>query len=294
MKKMIIASSILASLTLPQAFASVMATRIVDVGDIEEGEKDVMVLAQEEGRVLWISAKDTDLINALKEARDNDLVVNFDFSFLTGKINGVQLLEDDSVDDHEGAEKLEDKNAREGFSGTLMSSIDASQSLFNKLDGRTKRRSQCYNRAHGWSYDMWSQSRVNSMKVFIFFTQRYIRAVKYKWWFHVAPYVITQTEEGAIETVMDRTFTRGPTPMRKWTDQFMETKAFCPEVTKYSDYRNNQNTQDCYLIKTSMYYKSPRDIELLETTGRSLTNWDLRGVAASRKEAFRNWRDYNP
>jgi hypothetical protein len=43
-----------------------------------------------------------------------------------------------------------------------------------------------------------------------------------------------------------------------------------------------------------MYFRSPSDIERLETEGRNLVEFDLAGVRDARREAFRNWRDYNP
>ncbi len=289
MKSVLIGLSLLTSLS---AFSAEITTTIVEVGAVEAGDKEVMVFAQSEGRVLWVDAKDTALLDALKIARERNLLVNIDFREFNGHVKGVELLETAQPEVSTG-ESFE-KNTLANFTPSFIESLESSQSVFNRMDGRTKWKSQCYNRAHGWAYDMYTQSRINSMKVFIFFTQRYIKAEKYKWWFHVAPYVMTQMEGASVETVLDRTFTRGPLKMKDWTDNFMNRKQNCPVVTRYSDYRQNQWAQDCYLIKTSMYYRSPADIERNETEGRHLTAWDLRGVADARKEAFKNWRDYNP
>lgn len=289
MKKFVLGLSLLTSLS---AFSAELATTIVEVGAIESGEKEVMVFAQAEGRVLWVDASDTSLLEALKTAKEKNLLVNINFRDFSGKIRGVELLETAMPEINSG-ESFE-KNALANFQPSLIDSVAISQSVFNRLDGSTKWRSQCYNRAHGWAYDMWAHSRVSSMKVFIFFTQRYIKAEKYKWWFHVAPYVLTNMEGASVETVLDRTFTRGPLKMKDWSDNFMKSKQNCPVVTRYTEYRNNQFSQDCYLIKTNMYYVSPRDIERNETEGRHLTDWDLQAVARARKQAFKNWRDYNP
>lgn len=289
MKKIVFGLTLLASLN---ALAAEITTTIVEVGSVEAGDKQVMVFAQTEGRVLWVDAHDSILIEALKIAKEKNLLVNVNFRDFTGTIKGVELLER-AMPEINSEESLE-KNTLANFEPSVIDSLASSQTVFNRLDGKTKWRSQCYNRAHGWAYDMWTQSRVNSMKVFIFFTQRYIKAEKYKWWFHVAPYVLTNMEGASVETVLDRTFTRGPLKMKDWSDKFMKSNQNCPVVTRYSDYRNNQFTQDCYLIKTSMYYRSPSDIERNEREGRHLTGWDLGGVADARKQAFKNWRDYNP
>jgi hypothetical protein len=43
-----------------------------------------------------------------------------------------------------------------------------------------------------------------------------------------------------------------------------------------------------------MYYRTPKDLELLETQGRQELTWNLNEVREAREEAFRNHRDYNP
>jgi hypothetical protein len=270
--------------------AAELKTRLVNVATPEISDKEVMIFAENEGRVLWADAKDEVMLNALREAQKEGLNVTLRFDNESGKILGAELLEVAVL-----ADSLESKSEEKSFyTPTVMNSLADAQALFNRQDRNTKRWSQCFNRAHGWSYDMWRMAGVNSMKVFIFFTQRYIKAYRYKWWFHVAPFVVVQTTSGAVEHVMDVSFSKGPMQMRPWTDMFMENNAACPTVERYSQYRQNQATQDCYLIKTSMYYRSPSDLELLETQGRQELNWNLNEVREAREEAFRNHRDYNP
>lgn len=270
--------------------AAELKTRLVNVADPSMSDKEVMVFAENEGRVLWADASDAVLLNALKVAQKEGLNVALRFDNESGKIRGAELLEVAALE-----ETLEAKSDEKSFyTPSVMNSVSEAQALFNRQDRNTKRWSQCFNRAHGWSYDMWSNAGVNSMKVFIFFTQRYIKAYRYKWWFHVAPYVVVQTSSGPVEHVMDVSFSKGPMQVRPWTDMFMENNSACPKVERYSQYRQNQWTQDCYLIKTSMYYRTPTDIELLETQGRQELSWNLNEVREAREEAFRNHRDYNP
>lgn len=138
--------------------------------------------------------------------------------------------------------------------------------------------SQCYNRAHVWVYEAKNNYSLNAMKVFMFYTRKYIRQYNFEWWFHVAPFTYIQEGESTVEKVLDPRFTRGPLVMKSWTDIFMRNKVTCPAITKYSQYANNQEAEYCYLYKASMYYVQPLDLENLENTGRTKTafyNWEV-------------------
>ena len=288
MKKMLIASLALV-LAAPAVFAAELTTRLVDVGQPQAGETEVPVMAEGEGRVLWVDARDTALLAALTSAQLADRTVRIDFNEADGRLNGVVLL--DVVADVE--ETGEFGYEKENFNPSVLN-LASAQSIFDAMDGRTKRNSQCFNRAHGWAYDMKTRYNVDSMKIFIFFTSRYIREYRYKWWFHVAPMVLVADNNMSVEHVMDVSFTNGPTLMRNWTDYFMQNNAACPSVNTYSEYRLNQQAQHCYLIRANMFYRSPRDLELLETQGRQEVGWNMSELAEARRQAFKNWRNYNP
>jgi hypothetical protein len=136
--------------------------------------------------------------------------------------------------------------------------------LFSTMRTDTRRKSQCYNRAHVWTYEMSMKtingSRLDLGKTFLFFTRSYIRQYRYKWWFHVSPYINANSEL----RVMDREYTRGPLPLQQWTDIFMHNDAKCKIVEYYADYHNNQEVESCYIIKSSMYYWQPWQVEGLE------------------------------
>ncbi len=286
MKNLVLGLSLLFALS---AQAGEFNTRLIEVEIPLNGEAKAMVLAQEEGRVLWADAQDSALLAALKEAQleGHNVLINFDEE--SGEIFAAALAEETQVEDT----FVSEKSLNNLFVPSVLPLTNA-QSLFDRMDSNTKRRSQCYNRAHGWAYDMWRLAGVNSMKVFIFFTARYIKEHDYKWWFHVAPFVMVQNNQMSSEAVMDVSFTNGPTAVQAWTDHFMPNGTVCPTVEKYSDYRQNQWVKDCYLIKANMYYRSPRDLELLETEGRQELGWNEAEVREARKQAFRNWEDYNP
>lgn len=288
MKKMLIGAFALVILS-PGLMAAELTTRLVQVGTVQPGDREVPVMAEGEGRVLWVDARDTALLTALTSALNNERTVRVDFNEATGTLRGAELL-DVVLDDVESSEIGFEK---ENFLPTVLEATSA-QAIFNSMDNRTKRDSQCFNRAHGWAYDMKMRYGVDSMKIFIFFTSRYIREYRYKWWFHVAPMVLVAQNNMSVEHVMDRSFTKGPTLVRNWTNYFMQNDWACPSVNTYSEYRQNQQSNYCYLIRANMFYRSPRDLEQLESIGRQELGWNTAELSEARRQAFKNWRDYNP
>lgn len=269
-------------------WASSLTTRVLEVIPTQSGI-ETMVLAEDEGRVIWVDSRDEGLVNALEHAKKNQNHLRLDFNEESGDLLGVELLETSRPELTASA-----LIGQESYNATVMASKAEAQVVFDDLDRNIKRWAQCFNRAHVWSFDMWRKKDVYSMKMFLFFTRRFIEENRYKWWFHVAPYVLANTDQGIQEKIMDASFTQGPTDLKVWTDYFMNvTKPVCPRVTWYSEFRDNQMTQDCYLISANMYYRSPRDLELLETKGRQELGWSHDEVREARKQAFKNWRDFD-
>jgi hypothetical protein len=146
-------------------------------------------------------------------------------------------------------------------------SLSTATNVFQKMRRDYQNQSQCYNRAHVWTYEEYRRSALKSNKLFLFFTSRYIRKYNYHWWFHVTPMVYVGGTSQVNWMTLDRRYTSGPLTTRTWTNVFMYNDAFCPVVYKYSSYRNHQQEQYCYLIPTSMYFWQPWEIERQERTG---------------------------
>lgn len=167
----------------------------------------------------------------------------------------------------------------------LQSKEDATLIFKDMLNDGDKRRSECFKRAHMWSYDMWSKMGVFSQKIFIFYTQRYFWLEEFDWWFHVAPMVIA----GGEELVLDGTFTEKPMPVKEWYDFFMKTdKITCPEVSNYQDYEKSHWNKLCVVMKVPMYYLSPLDIENRDKRGELKNHWVLPELQDARR-SFKNW-----
>lgn len=109
------------------------------------------------------------------------------------------------------------------------------------------------------------------MKVFLFFTESYIRRYRFNWWFHVTPATFVSNLKSP--RTLDRRYTTGPRQTKTWSDIFIRSKRTCKEVEKFDDFWLNQQKEDCYHIHASMYYVIPRDLEKRDLSGLEKTEF---------------------
>lgn len=176
-------------------------------------------------------------------------------------------------------------NFTELYVPTVIESMDLARTYFHEAKYVNKE-SQCFNRAHIWSYEWFNKHGINSNKTWLFFTRRYIRKFKFEWWFHVSPSVTILENGIKKEKIMDVKYGRSPLNLKMWTDIFMRDDANCPKVETYSDYANFPESGSCYTMRTSMFYYQPVDIESKETWGTAKTNWYDIEVKQAYLEAF--------
>lgn len=260
------------------------------IHDVERGSGEEESLVElEQGRVLWVRGAQKDLIVTLEKLAGTRELVRLDVEETTNTIRALSLLETP-------AEKTTTVElAGPAGEPTVFATWSEALAAFRTMDSRTKADSQCYNRAHGWAYDLWRTQNVETQKLFLFFTRKYIRAYRYKWWFHNTPMTLVAQGPGApVEYTLDRRFTRSPLKVKTWTNIFMRNDAQCASVEFYSEYRQNQNAQWCYLMRSSQYYRTPSDLMLLERNGRQETKWVPAEIRRARKQAFIYWRNYDP
>lgn len=252
----------------PKTVLEKYETRVVKVAAAANAEESSLVFLEAEGRVLRLDATQISIFEQLKAAAQSGDVVKVkvrdmgtvDFvSSVDTKPMSARLLERMGQSSETSISSFDDL-LPQLYEPTDVGSLERANSIFYSLDRSMKKRSQCYQRAHLWAYSMWRGQSIKSQKVFMFYTQRYIRNYKFKWWFHVSPFVVANK----VEYVVDRTFTGEALTMKEWTDVFMENHASCPSIEKYSDYENHQQSQDCYLFKVPMYYYQPVNLEALE------------------------------
>lgn len=168
---------------------------------------------------------------------------------------------------------------------SIVSETEA-QDVFQSMNPNYRRRSQCFNRAHVWTYETFQSKGIHLMKVFMFFTSKYIREYRYRWWFHVSPFAIVETNGEKRESILDHTFMNGPVGPKEWSDHFIEPRTPCPTVNRYSDYSNHQYDHYCYFMKVPMYFWQPRHLEALEAGTPAPESFVRDEVLAAYSQAF--------
>lgn len=275
--------------------AATMTTKIHDIIKPLKGESKYLIFATS-GDVFELDANNKEAVEAAYYSLEQNLIIDIDLVDISlNKILGVReniskinMLNEELEYSAESFVETEIPTPLDDYKLTTICNMDDASKLFKSQRSKTRRRSQCYNRAHAWTYEL-SKRGVHSGKVWLFFTKRYIKEFKYKWWFHVAPYV--QVKDAAEDTVMDREFTRRPTPLTKWKNIFMKNNAPCPTVKYYSDYRDNfwNGSKYCYFIKSSMYYWQPFNIENLEKGEPQKNSWNIDELEQAFRNSIRGW-----
>lgn len=234
----------------------------------------------ENGRVVFVEYKDQTLLKTFKESKKHDDLLEIELDENNSFISAESIREDDERSDNEA------DVTRASFAPTVVEGYSKALSLFRRMRRDYQNASQCYNRAHIWQYEEHKSTGVESQKTFLFFTNRYIRNYRYKWWFHVSPMLLVRENGRVVERIIDRRYTSGPRYVKTWTDIFIATRRTCPVVQRYSQYSRNQESQDCYLMKVSQYFWQPRDIVTRDNTGRVKTDWIQSEINHAYWEAF--------
>jgi hypothetical protein len=198
-------------------------------------------------------------------------------------INNKMLLDvGDEVETSAPSYSLEESK----YVPSLLNSESEASTILESFRSKARRWSQCYNRAHVWAFEEFNRRGTKLNKTFIFFTNRYIREYRYKWWFHVAPSTVVEAGEEKKELVLDWSYFDEPQDLDDWAKFFVHSGNTCPRVRKFSDYDNHQEEADCYLIKTSMYFWQPLDIENFEKTGVEKTQFISEEVSRAYRQGF--------
>jgi hypothetical protein len=280
-----------------QAFASIQ-TNIIS---IEEGRNrsTVDVLVSWNGRVFEASKNNQRILNLLEEAKDSGLEVSLEvesgaqFDILNKKemITNVTLHSFDKNNDDLFGEAIGDHPMID-YEPTVVDSVETAGTIFKSLNTKTKRFSQCYNRAHIWSKSMWDNYKIKSMKIFIFYTKKFRTEVSDKWWYHVAPMINVAGEK----FVMDREFTKVPKTADQWEEIFtgkMNTPGYrCLKMDNIDTYfeENNYNNEFCNIQYASMYHWGQNDLKKAAAKGVVQTNWKNWKLRSASKEAFKKWK----
>jgi hypothetical protein len=262
-------------LSLASAFGARLTSRIHSL-DVARKVGDSHLVMLENGSVVFLKYEDKKNLRRFKTY----LKKNESLDIKVDAANNVLAVETLSSPEIQG--QGPEFSFPQTYEPSVLGPSEATE-IFRRMRRDYQNDSQCYNRAHIWTWEEFRKSGLRSRKHFLFFTRRYIRNYRYKWWFHVSPSVLVQ---GLGDRILDRRYTGGPRSLNSWTSIFIASRRSCPVVNNYFDYRNNQESQDCYLIPVSMYFWQPRDIERRDLTGFVKTSYIQREVNYAYWEAF--------
>ncbi len=263
------------------------STQIHDIDFGDKQDEDILIFLNN-GHVTKIPKWDATLLQEVSEARDQK-------SFLDIGINTERFIQD--IEEKETPEEVSDEvygsYEKNNYVPTIIPSLAEAKKVFRSARYYSKD-SQCFNRAHIWSFEWWKKSKINSNKILIYFSRNYIRRYNFEWWFHIAPYVHVNENGETLERVMDVKYTSGPLKFRNWSNIFMRNDAVCPVITKYSDYADFPYHGDCFIQRTNMYTYQPADLQMNEAFGYNKTQWIPREVNGAYLEAFDETVDITP
>jgi hypothetical protein len=249
----------------------------IDYGNFRENP----ILFLHNGRVLEIKSQEKRFLKDLIRAQKNKSILSINLSSQNTLLD-FKISENNLSDLNENHLHLDDRT----YSPTILHDIDQARNYFTQGRRDFNQDSQCYNRAHVWAYDWRSKNNLYTSKVWLFFTQKFIRKYKFEWWFHVAPMAHVVINNEVKQRVMDIKYSNGPLPLNDWTRIFLRNNADCPVVDKYSDYANYSESGSCFVMKSSMYQYQPIDLENEELTGISKKRWIETEVKESYLNAF--------
>jgi hypothetical protein len=172
------------------------------------------------------------------------------------------------------------------YSPSILQSFEEAVRLLQETRSDYDEKSQCYNRAHVWAYEWRTEKNIFSSKVWLFFTPQYIRKYKFNWWFHVAPSVHVINKNAVKERIMDRKYAKSPLKLKEWTDIFMRDQSHCPVVDQYSHHADYPESGSCFVMKSSMYYYRPLDLEEIELKGKIKERWEAPEVIDAYLDGF--------
>mgnify|MGYP001584775013 CR=1 FL=1 len=245
--------------------SEVLRTRIHAVQPGVNEQAPLQVLATQDGRVYDVASSDTALVESLRKAVSEQIVVDL---HLAEEVRVQEVTEVPSAELAQYSDELLEAQMAEvekllfpipdWYQPTILASRAKVDELFQSMNRRTANHSQCFQRANYWTFNMYLNQGVKAMKVFLFFSNAYRAldpdepddyrhlgispardgAPDHRWWFHVAPvvYVQEEGEPSPTEFVLDPGFSviRSPLLMKDWTDVFVDTHKACPVIGNYS------------------------------------------------------------
>lgn len=262
---------------------SVLAARFYSsVHSIDYGRADEDHLIRfDNGRVSFLRPDKDKLLTMIELNSRNQTILKI-------KTNHKNQILNIVITDDKNHEEVDGQLSSAPYRPAVVKNSNEALKIFNKMRKDYTRNGECFNRAHIWAYEEHNRSKLNLMKIFMFFTTRYIRRYKYHWWFHVTPMVYV----GNLKSprTLDRRYTSGPRQTKTWSNVFIKSQRTCKIVKKFDDYYLNQQKEDCYHIYSSMYYVIPRDLEKRDLTGVEKSEFIEKDIRRGYRNGFNKTR----
>lgn len=274
-------AALLCSLLVASAEADTIVDKIHSVESVPGAEVTLVKFSQ--GRVGYLTSLE-------KSGEDLSVMEGKEVRAVLDARYNIKALEALEVNEKSLDFDFQD-TVRPTYEPTVISSPEEARALFNNLNADYKRKSECSDRAHIWSWEMFKEKGIKSEKVFAFFTATWITKNRLKWWFHVAPLVTVNTGSGTEKLVMDYMFNDRPLPIKSWTDNMVFDSRPCKMTEKFSEYDVNPQTEACYMMIDNMYYRLPADLHAQELRGQYRSNWNLSEVRTSYKWGFKTVKE---
>jgi hypothetical protein len=274
----------LAPLTYADVGQTTIQTKVVGIEQAEVPGQDHLVMLSSDGRVGFLSPSNLEILKTLLMgvSQNTEFAVTLDANHY---ITAAKPLPSANANAEPGSPFLP-RDVAENYTPTVVANDQTLNAIFKELNPNWSSDTECYDKAEVWSYEEFQKRNLYSKKVFLFFTSKYIREYRYKWWFHVSPFALVDENGVTNEKVLDGTFLKAPTEINTWTKIFMRPNMPCPSVDHYSDYSNHQNDSYCYVIKTSMYFWQPKDIQALEVGTPANTSFPTFDIQYAYSDGF--------
>lgn len=247
--------------------------------DLGKTKQDPHLIKFDNGRVAFVNNADINLVRAFEGGRRKRLITEI----VHDKHNNVISAQSLGVERSNDFYSLEDfKSSHSSYQPTILDDYTSASNILSMMRADYNKNGECYSRAHIWAFEEFKRSGLKSNKLFLFFTNRYIRNYRFNWWFHVSPATLV----GKTVRVLDRKYAKSPILTKTWTDIFVKSKRSCRLIKYYNTYARNQESQDCYIISVSMYFLIPRDIERRDLYGKIKEDFTERDLKRSYLDAF--------
>ena len=261
------------------AYAFEVLTKVTGIEISEKGFEPSLVFLGS-GEVAKLKPGENEMLQQLLSAKDHQLTLKLTMTDRR-EITRIELS-DSKQNSSVLYSSVKSLNVE---TPTVLNSLKNAQKYFSGARYKHKE-SQCFNRAHIWSYEWKTQNRINTSKMFIFFSVKYIREHDFQWWFHVAPYLHVVIGTDIKERIMDRKYLSGPGSTREWIDRLIVPGTQCRTIGKFSEYSNYPESGDCYLLRASMYIYWPLDLEMEELNGAKKNAWVPEEIEQAYSEAL--------